>query len=64
MARDVTLLIKLQDQVSRKLSKINQGAKRLEKAFNKNGKAAQRMTAGSLHHVQADRFQARESASE
>ena len=45
MARDVTLLIKLQDQVSRKLSKINQGAKRLEKAFNKNGKAARDLEA-------------------
>ena len=45
MARDVTLLIKLRDQVSRKLSKINQGAKRLEKAFNKNGKAARDLEA-------------------
>ena len=45
MARDVTLLIKLQDQASRKLSKINEGAKRLEKAFNKNGKAARNLEA-------------------
>ena len=45
MAKDVTLLIKLQDQASRKLSKINQGAKRLEKAFNKNGKAARDLEA-------------------
>ena len=45
MANDVTLLIKLNDQVSRQLSKIRQGAKGLEKAFDKNGKAARNLEA-------------------
>ena len=45
MANDVTLLLKLNDQVSRQLSKIKQGAKGLEKAFDKNGKAARNLEA-------------------
>ena len=45
MANDVTLLLKLNDQVSRQLSKIKQGAKGLEKAFEKNGKAVRNLEA-------------------
>ena len=45
MANDVTLLLKLNDQVSRQLSKIRQGAKGLEKAFDKNGKAVRNLEA-------------------
>ena len=45
MANDVTLLIKLNDQVSRKLSKINQAAKRLEGVSRKNEKATRDLEA-------------------
>jgi|TARA_R100000030_G_scaffold23074_1_gene16585 tape measure domain-containing protein len=45
VANDVTLLLKLNDQVSRQLSKIKQGAKGLEKAFEKNGKAVRNLEA-------------------
>jgi|TARA_Y100000033_G_scaffold23249_1_gene21932 tape measure domain-containing protein len=45
VANDVTLLIKLNDQVSRKLSKINQAAKRLEGVSRKNEKATRDLEA-------------------